>query len=73
MVADSEVVEDGATGWLVPCEDPEALSRALAELTSDPAGARARGESGRRKVERLYRPDAAAATWERWIAGTGEA
>ena len=68
-----EVVEDGTTGWLVPCEDPDALARALAELSSDPAAARARGEAGRRRVAREFRPELAAEIWERWVAGTGEA
>ena len=42
-----EVVEDGASGFLVPPDDPAALAAALAPLLSDPAlrarcGARAR-------------------------------
>jgi glycosyltransferase involved in cell wall biosynthesis len=58
-----EVVVDGETGWLVPPEDPEALGRALAEVLGDPGEARRRGEAGRRRVERLYRPAVAAASW----------
>jgi glycosyltransferase involved in cell wall biosynthesis len=59
-----EVVMDGETGWLVPPEDPEALAAALEELLADPEEARRRGEAGRRRVEDLYRPAAAAQLWE---------
>jgi len=69
-----EVVVDGETGWLVPPEDPEALAGALAEVLTDPVGARARGEAGRRRVEERYRPARAAADWralmERRTGGT---
>jgi len=69
-----EVVVGGETGWLVPPEDPEALAGALAEILSDPAGARRRGEAGRRRVEERYRPARAAADWraliERRTGGT---
>ncbi|KAB2958482.1 MAG: glycosyltransferase [Thermoanaerobaculia bacterium] len=49
-----EVVIDGETGWLVPCEDPR------------------RGAAGRQRVELLYRPAVAAATWERLVEEKGE-
>jgi glycosyltransferase involved in cell wall biosynthesis len=69
-----EVVVDGETGWLVPPEDPEALAGALAEILTDPAEARRRGEAGRRRVEERYRPARAAAAWrelmERRTGGT---
>lgn len=63
-----EVVVDGETGWLVPCEDPAALAAALAEVERDPELARRRGEGGRRRVEERYRPRHAAARWEQVIA-----
>ncbi len=63
-----EVVVDGETGWLVPCEDPPALAAALAELAADPAAGRRRGAAGRERVAELYRPAVAAATWERLVA-----
>jgi glycosyltransferase involved in cell wall biosynthesis len=45
-----ELVADGATGRLVPPEDPEALARAMAELIGDP-GLRARlGAAGQERV-----------------------
>jgi glycosyltransferase involved in cell wall biosynthesis len=59
-----EVVVDGETGWLVPCEDPQALAGALGEALSDLRVARARGEAGRRRVEERFRPAHAAARWE---------
>jgi glycosyltransferase involved in cell wall biosynthesis len=58
-----EVVIGGETGWLVPPEDPAALTRALAEVLTDPPEARRRGEAGRRRVDARYRPAAAAASW----------
>lgn len=38
-----ELITDGATGWLVAPEDPEALSEALAQAISDPAERARRG------------------------------
>ncbi len=58
-----EVVEDGATGWLVPPEDPEALAAALAEALERPGEARRRGAAGRRRVDERFRPRHAAAAW----------
>lgn len=59
-----EVVVDGETGWLVPPEDPPALTTALADLTGDPEEARRRGAAGRRRLDRCYRPEHAGARWE---------
>jgi glycosyltransferase involved in cell wall biosynthesis len=66
-----EVVVGGETGWLVPPEDPEALARALAEVLTDPAEARRRGEAGRRRIVERYRPAAAAASWRAALERTG--
>ncbi|GMU65672.1 MAG: glycosyl transferase [Acidobacteriota bacterium] len=66
-----EVVVDGETGWLVPCEDPPALGAALDELVRNPEQAALRGAAGRRRVEQRYRPEHAAATWEREVLGEG--
>jgi glycosyltransferase involved in cell wall biosynthesis len=49
-----EVVEDGATGLLVPPGDPPALSAALARLVRDPALRQAMGQAGRHTVERRF-------------------
>jgi glycosyltransferase involved in cell wall biosynthesis len=64
-----EVVMDGETGWLVPPEDPEALTRALEEALADPEEARRRGAAGRARVEERYRPAHAAAAWRAAVAG----
>lgn len=66
-----EVVIDGETGRLVPPEDPSALAAALAELIADSDQARRRGTAGRRRVDRLFRPEHAAAIWEREV-GDGD-
>jgi glycosyltransferase involved in cell wall biosynthesis len=66
-----EVVLDGATGWLVPCEDPPALARALRAVLDDPQEARRGGEAGRRRVDERYRPRHAARAWEDAVGGEG--
>ena len=62
-----EVVLDGETGWLVPCEDPAALAAALLELERNPESGRQRGEAGRRRVDERFRPRHAAARWEELV------
>jgi len=62
-----EVVIDGETGWLVPCEDPAALAAALVELERNPEIGRQRGEAGRRRVDERFRPRHAAARWEELV------
>jgi glycosyltransferase involved in cell wall biosynthesis len=49
-----EIVADGETGLLCPPDDPEALAKALATLLADPARARAMGNTGRLRAERLF-------------------
>jgi starch synthase len=67
-----EVVADGATGWLVPPEDPAALAGALREALADPAEAARRGAAGRRRLAERFRPEAAARAWEREIGEAAE-
>ncbi len=45
-----EVVADGATGLLVPPDDPEALGLALSALVPDPARAAEMGRRGRERA-----------------------
>jgi glycosyltransferase involved in cell wall biosynthesis len=52
-----EILDDGACGLLVPAADPPALARAIEWVFAHPDEAKAMGEQGRRRVERLY-------TWE---------
>jgi L-malate glycosyltransferase len=49
-----EVVEDGATGLLVPPEDPPALAAALARLIDDPGYRERLGGAGKTRVEALF-------------------
>ena len=53
-----ELVDDGASGMLVPRLDVEALTRALRDLLMDPARLRELGRAGRQRAERLL-------TWDR--------
>ncbi|HEX5759217.1 MAG TPA: glycosyltransferase family 4 protein [Thermoanaerobaculia bacterium] len=49
-----EAIEDGATGLLVPPEDPEALAAALLRLLAEPMLARRLGERAREQVLRRF-------------------
>jgi L-malate glycosyltransferase len=43
----AEAVKDGVSGFVVPPDDPDALSGAILQLLSDPGGAKKMGEAGR--------------------------
>ncbi len=60
-----EVVEDGATGLLVPPGDAAALAGAVAELVAAPERMRAMGRAGRRRVETQFTFAAQAEQYER--------
>jgi D-inositol-3-phosphate glycosyltransferase len=47
-------VVDGATGYLVPPKDPEAVARRLASLHNQPELARRMGQQGMRRAYQLY-------------------
>ena len=47
----AELVEDGARGFVVPPERPEALAQAMLRVLADPARARRMGQAARRFVE----------------------
>lgn len=48
------VVDDGATGRLVPPSDPEALAAAVRAVLADPDGAARMGRTGRERVHRRF-------------------
>ena len=48
------VVIDGATGWLVPPEDEQALATAIVDCVERPDEARRRAESGRELIEARF-------------------
>jgi len=50
----AEIVEDGATGILVPPQDPPAMARALECLIRDSALRTVMGAAGRRRAEERY-------------------
>jgi L-malate glycosyltransferase len=54
----AEAVKDGITGFLVPSEDPIALSAAILRLLSDPIQAKAMGAAGRNLVEERFTTEA---------------
>jgi glycosyltransferase involved in cell wall biosynthesis len=54
----SEVVEDGATGYLCPAGDSQALAGWIKELLSDPLRAKEMGQRGRQRVKDLFSMDA---------------
>jgi starch synthase len=52
-----EIVEDGATGLLVPPDDVERLAAAIAELAADSARAAVFGAAARRRALREFTLD----------------
>jgi len=50
----SEIIEDGASGYLVQPNDHRALAEALIRLLNNPAQALAMGENGRDRVNRFF-------------------
>ncbi len=54
----AEAVKDGITGFLVPPEDPAALSAAILRLLSDPSEAKTMGAAGRNLVEEKFTTEA---------------
>ena len=53
-----ELVEENATGWLVPAGDAESLAQAIVAAARKPAQAAAAGALGRAAVERRFSLDA---------------
>jgi glycosyltransferase involved in cell wall biosynthesis len=54
----AEAVEDGVTGFLVPSEDPAALSAAITRLLSNPSEARAMGIAGKARTAENFTTEA---------------
>jgi glycosyltransferase involved in cell wall biosynthesis len=54
----ADAVEDGVSGSIVPCDDPEALSAAILQLISNPSQAKAMGEAGRNLVIKKFTTEA---------------
>jgi len=65
-------VVDGSTAVLVPPGDSAALAAAVEALRGDPAGRRAMGEAGRRRVEEAFTLDAMIDRVERFFLGFTE-
>lgn len=54
----AEVIDDGATGLLVPTGDPSALQRAISLLLAAPERRAAMGGAARQRARRIYAVDA---------------
>jgi glycosyltransferase involved in cell wall biosynthesis len=54
----AEAVTDGVNGYVVPSDDPLALSAAVARLLSDPVKAREMGTAGKERVAERFTSDA---------------
>jgi glycosyltransferase involved in cell wall biosynthesis len=54
----AEAVKDGISGFLVPSDDPGALSAAILQLLSDPSQARAMGAAGRNLAAERFTTEA---------------
>jgi hypothetical protein len=59
----AELVDDGATGALVPASDVEALALAIVRYAAEREIARAQGQAGRRRVEHKFSIDAMAGNY----------
>ncbi len=51
-----EIIVDGETGYLVPCQDPDAIGQALTRLASQPELAREMGRRARSWVVEQFHP-----------------
>jgi glycosyltransferase involved in cell wall biosynthesis len=64
-----DLVVPGASGWLVPPGDPDALSAALLDAASDPSRLSRFGAAARVRVEAEYTPARTILAYERLWAG----
>lgn len=63
IAGNEELVREGETGLLVPCENSLALAQALAKLSGDEALRKRMGEAGRLLVQERFRWDQVAWTY----------
>lgn len=68
-----EIVDDGATGRIVPPGDARALAAATVELLADRERLAAMGEAARRRAGERYGLEAATAAWAELLAELGRA
>jgi glycosyltransferase involved in cell wall biosynthesis len=54
----AEAVQDGICGYIVPAEDPGALSAAILRLLADPLQAQAMGAAGKRLATEKFTTEA---------------
>jgi glycosyltransferase involved in cell wall biosynthesis len=67
----AEAVVDGENGLVVPPHDPMALTHAILMLAAAPEERRRMGESGRRRVERMFSLDACVKAYENIYSAVG--
>ena len=59
----SELIEDGETGQLVPSSDPDAMAKALESYMLNPKRAIQHGQAGRKKIEKQFSMEAMVANY----------
>jgi starch synthase (maltosyl-transferring) len=64
-----DLVVPGHTGWLIPAQEPDALSRALIQAVDSPEACRRFGEAGRIRVERHFSLATTVVAYEQLWAG----
>lgn len=69
----SELIVDGATGLLVPREEPGPLAAAIAGLLADPARAAALAAAGRAEFERAHAEAPVLARWREFLRAVAPA
>jgi len=60
-----EVVSDGKTGILVPCEDSNSIAEAVLFLLNNPQISESMGKKGRKRVERYFSINAMVSGWDK--------
>ena len=63
----TELIQHGVNGWLVPVENPSALSGALTEFAANSLLRMRLGEQARRTVEKKFNPSTEAARLAEWL------